>query len=263
MVYIKIKKINSVIVRIDKLRARLIRDENLEGFLSTYTPTNDVKNFNTGTYWSQIFQNTGGIFSQSPMTQDKISTLANCIPHTPISILDLGIGQAFLEELLIKRNVNYKLEGIDISPLAIERAKKRFKGKYIVGDVLKIGKFYKKNSFDVIAAIELLEHISPSGLFAFYKQIYDILKKDGRFILSIPINENLQLMNTNPSAHVRDYTLPIIKIELETNGFMIEKKSFLFAFNKNYLIKKFLARIWINRWKPNCLIIIAKKSNII
>jgi SAM-dependent methyltransferase len=255
----KIRAINLKIKKLDNKRDALIKRAALLEFQKTYSIKYDIKNLNTGKYWDDIFYNEGDLSQQSSMTKDKIRKIANVIPLKSLRILDLGIGQGFLEEILVKRNVNYKLEGIDISPIAIKRAKKLFNGKFIVGDVLDINKYYKKNGFDYAVALELLEHISPSQLFPFYKKIKNVLKDSGKFILSIPINENLHLMDTNPSAHVRDYSFDIIKTELELNGFKVEKYIYLSAFNKFYKLKKIISKIFKSRWEANSLIIVASK----
>lgn len=243
----------------DKKRDVLARHNRLKEFADTYSSKYDIENLNTGKYWNNIFENSGNLSAQSPMTKDKIVIIANEIPYKNISILDLGMGDGFVEEILRERNTKYKLFGIDISKVSIDKANKNLKGEFILGDVLKINRYYNRKTFDSILAIELLEHISVSKLFSFYKNIHRLLKDDGKFIFSIPINENLHLMNTNPSAHIRDYSFPIIKTELNLNGFEIEKVKYLFAFNKYYFLKKMLSRVLRSRWKPNSLIIVAKK----
>ena len=135
-----------------------------------------------------------------------------------------------------------------------------FKGIFLEADLLNLNRLFKPNFFDVILAIEVLEHISPSKLFKLYADIHKLLKTNGKFIITVPINEGLEKMRTNPSAHVRDYSSSIIKKELELNGFTIENTFELFAFSKFYPMKQLLSKIFKNRWKPNSLIVIAAKA---
>lgn len=256
----KFSKINNQIVQNDKLRLSLVRNGEIEAFIDTYTKKYDTKNLNTGILWNEIFKTTGSLKDQSSMTKDKISSIVKFISEKPISILDLGIGQGFAEEnLLERRNVNYKLHGIDISPDAIHRAKTLFKGNYIIGNVLNINKYFKTETMDLIIALELLEHLSPSTIFSFYGQVGKILNKKGVFIVTIPINEGLSTMKNNPNAHVRDYSFPVIETELRLNGFKIIHKKYLYAFNGFYFYKNLLSKIFKNKWKPNSLIIVARK----
>jgi cyclopropane fatty-acyl-phospholipid synthase-like methyltransferase len=254
------KYINQLITKYDNKRQKFLEKKDYKSFRKTYSKSFDIKNENTDSYWSVLFGAKSDLKKQSPMTKEKIKIISNLIPQKPIEILDLGIGQGFVEELLVKQYKNYSLNGIDISRTSIKRAKQLFNGSFLHENVLNIDKHYQANSFDVILAIELLEHISPSRLFAFYKKIFSLLRKNGRFILSIPINEHLEFMDSNPSAHVRSYTFKIIEKELNLNGFIVEQKKYLYAFNKRYHIKTILSKLLKNRWEPNSLVIVAKKA---
>lgn len=253
-------KINKQICLHDDLREELARKGLLDSFIRTYTERYEIKNANTRSHWDSIFALSGGIEQQSPMTKDKIRWIVGEIQKNESSILDIGIGDAFVEELLKKRGTKFNLSGIDISRTALEKAKKKYKGKFIRSNALRLESKFKGKKFDVILAIELLEHISVSKLFSLYKQVNSLLKTDGKFILSIPINERLDLKDDNPSAHVRDYTYNIIRSELKLNGFRVEKVNYLYAFEKQYFFKKWLSKIFVNRWKPNSLTIVAKKT---
>ena len=257
---INIKKINKVIAAYDSTREKLIDCGDIEQFKKTYSKKFDIQNQNTGSYWDDIFIEEKTLAFQSPMTKDKIKTIAENLSKKPISILDIGIGQGFLEEILMVNNRNYKIYGIDISPHSIKRAKQLFKGKFTVGDVTSLERYYPKNSFNTVVALELFEHINPSQLFKLYQNIHSLLKKNGKLILSIPINEHLDKMVSNPSAHVRNYMPKIIKAELEQNNFVIEKEYYFSAFNSKYLLKKLVSKI-LDRWEKNSMVVIARKAD--
>lgn len=259
MVKTNFHKINRQIVKIDKLRTKLLKKGAINDYKKTYSREYDMPNLNTGIYWDKIFMDESNLSTQSPMTKDKIKTIANLITKKDKTILDVGIGQGYLEEIISKRTTRHSLKGIDISAHAIQRAKKLFRGKFIVGNVLNLNKYYGEKTADLIVSLEVVEHINPSQLFKLYKMIHEILKENGSLIISIPINERLEKMGSNPSAHVRDYTPLIIENELCLNGFKIEKKIFLYAFGSFYSIKKLLSK-YIQRWKPNSMIIVARKD---
>lgn len=219
----------------------------------------EIKNINSGKFWNEHFDSELTLKDQDEMTQEKIHKIKSIIPNSKIKILDLGFGQGYIEELLSK-NKSYELYGIDISSTAVKRAKKKFKGNFITGDISEVQKIYKKNSFDVILALELIEHISPRKIFNFYNTLNTLLKPNGILIVSTPLNENLRHKKSNPSGHVRDYQPAVIKMEQELSGFKVIESYTFYAFQKNYKLKKFLARIFPNHWKPNNIVVKARKT---
>lgn len=239
------------------------RRNKLNNFKRTYKKTfTDSFNLNTGALWNSKFSSIETIDNQDSMTKEKISFVAKHLSNIsqPIKLLDVGIGQAYLEQELIKRKVKFELSAIDISSLSINRAKEKYNAIGIVDDALNMHKHFKPKSFDVIVAIEVIEHISPSKIFSFYKQVYKLLKNGGVFIISTPLNEGLKFMKENPNAHVREYTIPILQAEFKLSGFEILKIKTLIAFKSFYILKRFISKILPNRWKPNNIIIIARKG---
>ncbi|MBP7832461.1 MAG: class I SAM-dependent methyltransferase [Candidatus Levybacteria bacterium] len=218
----------------------------------------EIKNVNSGKFWNEHFNSALTLKDQDLMTRDKIHKIKSLIPNKKLKILDLGFGQGYIEELL-NDNKNYELYGIDISSTAVKRAKKKFKGNFITGDISKIETHYKKNFFDVILALELMEHISPTKIFNFYKSLHSLLKPHGILIISTPLNEDLRNKKENPSGHVRDYQPAVIKMEQELSGFRILESHTFYAFEKNYKIKKFLTRVFPNHWKPNNIVVKSEK----
>jgi 2-polyprenyl-3-methyl-5-hydroxy-6-metoxy-1,4-benzoquinol methylase len=75
----------------------------------------------------------------------------------PQSVIDLGCGEGFVENFLLKKKYKAKITGIDINPSSIEYAKKNNSGAdFLIGDIfnLKI-----KNNFDLVLMLEVLEHL--------------------------------------------------------------------------------------------------------
>ncbi len=251
-----ISSLNKKISKIEHKRTMLALQNNTEDFIHTYNIPS--QNFNTGKYWNNKFKSLESLEEQDEMTREKIKKIASFIPNN-IRLLDLGIGQGYLEQFLKKSRRKIKLYGIDISPVSIKRMQKMFKGRFITDNILKIEKHYQKNYFDVIVAIEVIEHISPKEIFYLYRKIYSLLKPKGLLIISTPLNEGLSSMNENPSAHVREYTIPILKKELEIENFEIINMKTHYAFRSLYIFKKLLAK-FIKRWEPNNIVIVAKKK---
>jgi len=246
---------------VENLRDRLARQKKYKEFKATYsTKYPQIPNKNTGKFWDEKFKSPESLNEQDWMTKDKVNTVVSFLPKRKIKILDLGIGQGYLEQKLQELEAEHTIYGLDISKKVIKRLEKKFKGDFKAGDILKADKFYKRNYFDVIVAIEVIEHIPPHKIFSFYKIIYLLLKKNGLFIISTPLNEGLRDMDINPSAHVREYTPEILDAEFNLAGLKIEKIKTFIAFKNLYFIKKFIAK-FTKKWKPNNIVIVAKKTS--
>jgi 2-polyprenyl-3-methyl-5-hydroxy-6-metoxy-1,4-benzoquinol methylase len=245
----------------EDLRHKYAQNNNQSEFIQTYKKiSKKINNYNTSSFWNSKFTHPESLDNQDAMTKEKILKISNLLPDKKIKLLDLGIGQGYLEQKLKKDGSQYDVYGIDISPLAIRRAKHKYKGTFIIGDVLDVERFYKKNYFDYIVAIELIEHIYPYDVLGFYKKISNLLKPNGFFIISTPLNEGLRNMKNNPSEHVREYTPEILKMEFDLAGFKILNIDYLYAFKTYYVFKKILAKFLIHRWLPNNIIIKAQKK---
>lgn len=246
---------------VEDLRLSLALRNDSNGFLKTYNSDfPEIKNFNSSIFWNQHFSTQLNLSDQDRMTQEKIAKITSILPRKKAKILDLGFGQGYLEEKLNSLKREYDLFGVDISDVAVKRATNKFNGIFTQCDISKIEDIYKKNTFDVITAIELIEHISPTKIFKFYKSIHSLLKTRGILIISTPVNEGLRNKKDNPSGHVREYQPAVIKMELELSGFKVLKTHQLYAFKKNYTFKKFLVRIFPFLRHPNNIIVMAVKA---
>ncbi|MCL0038953.1 methyltransferase domain-containing protein [Dehalococcoidia bacterium] len=106
---------------------------------------------------------------------------------------------------------------------------------------------FKKETFDTVMCIEIIEHITEDR--AFIKELYRVLKKDGNLVLTTP-NSSVPRNRFNPAplvpkylkpdpsqldagcgqyGHVRSgYTCAEIENVLEEMGFRIEKHDYAF-----------------------------------
>ena len=106
-------------------------------------------------------------------------------------ILDLGCGEGFLISLLPKTK---KIIGVDISKIALKRAKKLLKHRSDVklcwGDAQDLK--FPNNFFDKIICSETLEHLPfPEKAM---KEIHRLLKKNGIAIISIPDEKRIEFI---------------------------------------------------------------------
>ncbi len=242
---------------VEACRQKLASSRSLDLLKKTYTSSfAEVNNLNSKIFWDKNFENVGRLKDQDRMTRERVGVVAKLIPKGALTVLDIGIGLGFVEELIAKRKL-IRLYGNDISSKAITSARERFAGQFKLESLNSME--YSKNYFDAVLLLEVLEHVSPSKTFSLLKKIGSYLKKEGVFVLSIPINEGLEYMSENPNGHVRVYTEKLIEAELNIAGFdLIILKKF-YAFKNYYLVKKILSKILVNRWRPNVLVIQARK----
>lgn len=242
---------------VEKCRQNLAESGDLVTLSRMYSSSfKEIKNLNTSKFWDSKFSKHEDLSRQDGMTKERIKIVSSFIPDSAKKVLDIGAGAGFIEELIFKRE-NIEIYANDISSNAIRNLEQRFKGNFTVKSIYKMN--YSGNFFDAILSLEVLEHIPPHKIMSVLSNIRKILKKKGILILSIPTNEGLEYMKNNPNGHVRCYTIPLIKAELEMMGFEIFKVRTLMAFKNYYFIKKVLTKILINRWKPNVIVIKAKK----
>ncbi len=249
--------------KIELLRSVLAQKKDFKKLEQTYNKSlPEIKNSNSKNLWNEIFQDKSRLKNQDQMTKKKIKTVASFIQtHKKPKILDIGIGKGYLEEFLYdmdKKNID--LYGIDISTVAIDNSRKKYKGHFRICDALDIAKIYKKGFFDYIVALEVAEHISPKDILGFFHQVNSLLKPKGVFIITTPTNEHLEKTDLNPSSHVRQYTFEILEAELKLTGFKVSSLKFLYAFKEYYFIKNILRLIINKRWEANNITVKATRA---
>lgn len=101
------------------------------------------------------------------------------------SLLDVGCGDGRLIYELNRRLPERKIRGMDYFQKAIDLAKAMHpQGNYVCGDIT--GESLFESKFDIITAIETLEHIKIKDLTEFIRKTSEYLNPDGRFIITVP-----------------------------------------------------------------------------
>tara|TARA_Y100000031_G_C8200891_1_gene376144 strand:+ start:474 stop:1220 length:747 start_codon:yes stop_codon:yes gene_type:complete len=122
-------------------------------------------------------------------------------------------------------NIGFKIDAFDMDKEAVNLAKKYNKHKnidYRSKDVLKL-KSNKK--YDMVLAIEVLEHIREDA--KALNKISSILNKKGTLLLTVPIHEHYRREFDDRSGHVRRYKPSDLIKKLKNSGFEIIYKKFL------------------------------------
>ncbi len=98
------------------------------------------------------------------------------------SVLDVGCGHSSSIGMIRRR---FRSEGIDIyKKNIIESKRKKLHDKYMLGDIKKLSKLYKKKSFDACVAIDVVEHFNKQDALRLIKDMEVIAKK--RVIILTP-----------------------------------------------------------------------------
>lgn len=219
-----------------------------------------VYNPNTPRLWDKRLFETNEELLKSPYYMDKINKVTSYLENKRGKFLDIGFGAGNLERSLFTDNTKLQIYGIDFSHKAVASAKKKFKGNFLVGRSQKLP--FKKETFDFVAMLDVLEHISENESKTVLGEINRVLKRGGHFIISVPINENLKKMDrdgTNYNKHLRQYTPELLEKELNSSGFHILKKEFIYAFRKNYILKTAFVKLFSSFKKPNVLVVFSRK----
>ena len=103
-------------------------------------------------------------------------------------VLDIGCHSGTFTEKILRKIKSKKIYGIDISPRAIELAKKRIPfGNFQVADATNLP--FKDNFFDAVFCLEVLEHVDDPKKVV--DEIKRVLKISGYAILLIPTDNKL------------------------------------------------------------------------
>ena len=147
------------------------------------------------------------------------------IENQHIKLLDFGCGTGVLQEQFEER-FNIKSFGIDTSEKAIDYCKKRGLTKVKIFNGKKIP--FQNNSFDLVTAIDVLEHIkNDSGSL---KEINRVLKKSGLAILLVPAHPKLWSTRDINLQHFRRYSKGELENKCLKAGFkLITTKNVDFA----------------------------------
>lgn len=115
------------------------------------------------------------------------------------NLLEIGCGEGRGIEILLNNSDSYL--GIDKISQVIEKLKKKYENANFKQYVIPPFSQIEDNSYDTIVSFQVIEHIKDDELFL--KEIYRVLKKGGKCIITTPnINKTL---SRNP-WHFREYT---------------------------------------------------------
>lgn len=118
----------------------------------------------------------------------RLRTIAKLI-QAPVEVLTIGIGDGYLERTLVANGVVVNI--LDPSASAVKDLSRELN----LGQRAHIG--YSQNiectsaSMDVVVMSEVLEHLGDEILETSIREVHRVLKPGGRFIGTVPADENL------------------------------------------------------------------------
>ncbi len=137
------------------------------------------------------------------------------------TILDAGSGTGGILLVFSKLGETF---GIDVSEQAIEFCTKRGLNKVTQCPVEEIA--YMDKTFDVIACLDLLEHVSsPVEALGELKRV---LKDEGKIIITVPAFRILWSQHDEALCHLRRYEKDSLRRDLQEAGLRVEKMGYFF-----------------------------------
>ncbi|MBC7327227.1 class I SAM-dependent methyltransferase [bacterium] len=135
-------------------------------------------------------------------------------------ILDAGCGSGGFLSLL--KGMGFQVYGFDISPTAVEMAKKIYELRNVINCSWEAlpPEWY---GFTVITAIEVVEHLEEP--LAFVTRMRDLLSENGIFILSVPNRNRLgekcvyRIRENYPPYHLTRWSVEALSALLKKAGF--------------------------------------------
>jgi SAM-dependent methyltransferase len=157
------------------------------------------------------------------------------ISLNPKSILDIGCGDG---RFLGMFKDSYKRVGIDLSAKAIQFAKAFHNDvTFLVNDGKNLGE-----QFDVVTAIEVLEHIPDEKVGEFFHTCAKNTMKGGRVIIVIPT-----LATPLQSKHYRHYNKNVFEKQLQEAGVPLTIEHIEYAYKETLLLRLYY-RLTSNRF---------------
>ena len=181
-----------------------------------------------------------------PFARNRLQYILNLInPKKNQRVLNLGISNRPEVEMAIEDKVK-ECHTLDIDSKKMENASRFIKKTKIMNvDITKPNKI-KKNYYDTVIMIEVLEHLKDDQ--AALKWISSVLKPSGSLIIGVPNDAFLHYFNPVKYAeHERHYSNYLIKSRLREAGFQIKHFNLvecwtLLASLYIHLFRKFILR---------------------
>ncbi len=157
-------------------------------------------------------------------TQQRYIQMMRVTPNNPEAVLDIGVGSGTGGSVVKEYFPETQLFGIDVVGSRTIVKSGVYK-EISYGSIMESQ--YSDESFDLILAAELIEHISVSEIESFLHEVFRLLKHDGVFILTTPNPNSIKLKLRGGSvlggSHLSQHFIRETKQRLKLNSFRIKK----------------------------------------
>lgn len=140
-------------------------------------------------------------------------------------IFEIGCGVGEITSVLEKHGTVY---ANDLSKVALEYCKNKGIKNIIHGDINKLDLEKYSGEFDLVIALDVLEHIQEDT--KTIERAHKLLKPNGLFLTNVPAYKFLWSGHDEALRHKRRYTSYEIKKKLENQNFNIVKQSYFVFF---------------------------------
>lgn len=155
----------------------------------------------------------------------------------PLAILDVGCGTGANLEMLSEFGY---AEGVDVSPEALSFCRERGLEKVKLGAAEALP--YDDDSFDLVTGLDVVEHLDND--LAGLKEMWRVLRRDGRALLFVPAFMFLWGVQDDISNHRRRYTMSELKRVVTEAGFEVQRATYLnITFFAPILLGRLLMRL--------------------
>ena len=142
--------------------------------------------------WEQFYNEHGRFYL---LPHPAIKRLINLLRAYKVKkVADLGCGNG--RHLIALAEEGFQINGLDISPAAVEMARdwlaeKGLEGEVEIADLHEEIKSYKNASFDAVIAVNSLNYDTHEQFYNTLKEINRILKNQGIFFLVVPSKQTV------------------------------------------------------------------------
>jgi len=155
----------------------------------------------------------------------KYKNWIETIGKPPQTIYEIGSGKGEFISFLAK--YGFKCKGTEITKERGEKYSHDIKNlSWGISDGVHLDSFEKQESYDVVISNQVIEHLHPLDLTAHLKGIYNILRKNGRYILNTPHSytgphdiSRVFKCSKPLGMHLKEYTYRELVQALKNTGF--------------------------------------------
>lgn len=163
-----------------------------------------------------------------------VDRAAGARPRKAIRILNIGVGDARLEGMLLDRG--YDVHAVDPSQSIVDWLREKYgldSSHAHCGWANDLP--YSEDTFDWVVMSEVVEHLSPDEMQAAFVEVRRVLKPGGCFVGTVPDNEDLAHQRftclhcgaeSHRVGHEQSFTVPTLKAALEPHFARVEARSF-------------------------------------